>query len=438
MPKPIWWNNNPDYLDSLTGPAKMLLGSALDRGLTVLTGTARGVLEDEASSAYGDFLAALIEKTKGQYALTGGPFFGRGALKTMITWDSGVLTTSQGLDGKVDVDVACWDEKIYQEIGTLLTELLLPEYVRQPIYAITMYQGEPSIEEVGTAGVAFEPRNYAPDAVEGFNFIVENLTNAQPYGRLSIIEGAPGTGKTYFLRGILQEVLDAVFLIVSSDIVESLTGSLMSVLIKARGVAGPDKPLVLVIEDADECLKARKEGQNTAAISAILNLSDGIIGQSLDLRILTTTNLPKEAIDDALRRPGRLSKFITIGPLSGEQATEVYDRIFGESDVAFKDPHTLAQIFAEAYLDKRTLEIENEAANGDEDDEFDDDDDEDEDDEDEDDEDEDELATRSVAANRHEGSESFVQIRTPSRCRCIGGTHEKGREAARQGVGCQG
>ncbi len=395
-PKQMWWSSIPNFLENASGPTKMLLPTALDRGQTVLTGNARGFLENDEPSGFNKFLDKLGEVTKGALAVNGGPFFDRGAMNTMLVWDSGAMTVDQAPDGKVSVEVACLDEKLYLALSQAIVEMVTPDYVRQPIYALSVFKGQPSLEEVGSAGIEFDPRNYTADAVEGYNFIVENLSNEKPYGRLSIIEGAPGTGKTYLLRGILQEVLDAVFILVSSDTVESLAGpNMLPVLLKARGLAGPGKPLVLVIEDADRCLKAREEGQETAAISALLNLSDGILGQTLDLRILTTTNLSEDQIDPALKRPGRLSKHVMVGPLPKEQAEEVYTHLFGPNNVAFDGPHTLAQIYAEAYNEKRNQDIAEEVDSSEEDDEeFDEEEDDEDEDDDEDAEDEDELVVK--------------------------------------------
>ncbi len=92
------------------------------------------------------------------------------------------------------------------------------------------------------------------------------------------------------------------------------------------------EPTVLVIEDADHCLSPRDK-DNLNAISALLNLSDGIIGSLLDLRVVATTNVKDEEIDPALFRKGRLSAHVNIKNLSEEQARKVWRNIGGPPEL---------------------------------------------------------------------------------------------------------
>jgi SpoVK/Ycf46/Vps4 family AAA+-type ATPase len=67
------------------------------------------------------------------------------------------------------------------------------------------------------------------------------------------------------------------------------------------------KPTILILEDADDALIARDQNLGAkASLAAMLNLSDGILGAVLDLRIIATTNQKIENVDNAILRPGRL------------------------------------------------------------------------------------------------------------------------------------
>jgi hypothetical protein len=50
----------------------------------------------------------------------------------------------------------------------------------------------------------------------------------------------------------------------------------------------------------------KRQGQHNQAISNILNLSDGILGDCLNIQIVSTFNTDLKNIDDALLRKGRL------------------------------------------------------------------------------------------------------------------------------------
>ena len=86
------------------------------------------------------------------------------------------------------------------------------------------------------------------------------------------------------------------------------------------------RPLVLVLEDADECL-TKRAGDNMANISAVLNLSEGILSDTLDIRIVATTNAERTDLDPALTRPGRLGCYIQVPELEKPQAAKVLARL---------------------------------------------------------------------------------------------------------------
>lgn len=380
MKKPSWWNLaqlKGDAIDKFGPTGRMLLDQAMTTGKTVFAGSCRGILEDDDEEGQKAFMKALVELTGAGLSLTSGPIFGRGVLDTWLTFEDGAVSVQIGLDGKLSVGVLCLNEEMYMSIAKVLGDFLLPDHVRQPVYSLADGRDGVEIVEVGLAGSQFEKENYEEEVVEGFDFIVSELQRDPPLGRLVILEGEPGSGKTFFVRGIIHEVLDAIFVLVPPHLVDSLAGpQLVPMLVRARGMAGSSKPIVLVIEDADKALVPREEG-SLAAISALLNVSDGILGHALNIRIVTTTNASIEEIDEALKRPGRLSKHLNIGLLSPEKASEVYARITEGEEVDFEGPVSLAQVYQFALAEDIAEEDD-----GDEDDEDDDDDDDEDDDED--------------------------------------------------------
>jgi SpoVK/Ycf46/Vps4 family AAA+-type ATPase len=108
-----------------------------------------------------------------------------------------------------------------------------------------------------------------------------------------------------------------------------------------------DTPLVLIIEDGDTCLVKRK-GESSSAISALLNLTDGIVGKLLDIRVIITTNMNIYEMDDAVLRPGRLGGRIVVKELSYEDSLKIYRRLMKDSDIHLPDrrDYTLAEIYA--------------------------------------------------------------------------------------------
>ncbi|MFA6234560.1 MAG: AAA family ATPase, partial [Bacteroidota bacterium] len=180
------------------------------------------------------------------------------------------------------------------------------------------------------AEVSFDPlirANYSESVLSDFDRVISILRDEKPSGRLVILDGPQGTGKSYMIRGIINVIplKEASFLIVPSEMVVSLAGpSLLSFLLNFKG----DTKIILIIEDADAAL-VQRDGTNENMVSTLLNLTDGILGEVLDLRVICTTNRKLEDIDKAIKRKGRLACHMHLGNLSVELARKVYLRLAG-------------------------------------------------------------------------------------------------------------
>jgi ATP-dependent 26S proteasome regulatory subunit len=151
-----------------------------------------------------------------------------------------------------------------------------------------------------------------------------------------VLEGKTGTGKTHMVRALLGALQGAAtVLLVPEHLVANLAEpAIVPVMV---GLARMGKPLILVLEDCDDCLLSREhttaqgDRANVATLSAVLNLADGILGAALNLRLVATTNARVEHMDSALLRPGRLIERIEVGPLPRRIALGVIAREAGLS-----------------------------------------------------------------------------------------------------------
>ncbi len=206
-------------------------------------------------------------------------------------------------------------------------------------------------------GEPFTPENYPSETREAFAYILEHLASDDPPGKLVVMDGPPGTGKTHLIQALIQSLNNTCrCVLVPPRMVEDIAdpGYLESWM---NFTEEDNRKIVLILEDADQALLVR-EGLGASSISSMLNMADGIYGRVLDIRIVATTNGKHMEIDPALLRDGRLLTRIDMRHLSMKEAQETFMKLCPDSDKKLVDllpkeaPRghvSLATVYATAY-----------------------------------------------------------------------------------------
>ena len=132
-----------------------------------------------------------------------------------------------------------------------------------------------------------------------------------------LLYGPPGTGKTLLLRAIANEVQAHVLTISGPSVVSKYQGETESTLRSIFAEAYDNQPSIIFIDEIDALAPKRGENEPVSdvtdgrVVATLLTLMDGMEGSGRVV-VVAATNRPN-AIDPALRRPGRFDKEIEIG-----------------------------------------------------------------------------------------------------------------------------
>lgn len=244
--------------------------------------------------------------------------------QTIYLWKDGILDLTV-TGSYVSLQVLSHDQKMVEEIREYFKPMWMPPEKRGHIYAIVRNGMHLGLNSIGNAGIPLVDGNYTKKVMDDYKYAIKDLNSESPSGRIVVMRGPAGTGKTHLIRAMLLQVPDAMFVLISPEVVTNLAGpELLPLLMNYRG--GSTGPIVLILEDADRCLVARAD-ENMSLIQSLLNLGDGILGSLLDVRIVATTNADELKMEQAIMRPGRLSKMLDVDHLDPLTAQQIFRRL---------------------------------------------------------------------------------------------------------------
>ncbi|KAK3099289.1 hypothetical protein FSP39_002087 [Pinctada imbricata] len=150
-----------------------------------------------------------------------------------------------------------------------------------------------------------------------------------PHGIL--LYGPGGTGKTMLMEALCQETSLYTVRVNSADIVSKFYGESEARLRQIFKDAEERAPSLIIMDDVDSLFSRRDNTQNESLkrlVATLLTLMDGIAKKSdnnrLILVIAATVN--PDALDPALRRPGRFDREIEVPVPSSKDRFEILQR----------------------------------------------------------------------------------------------------------------
>jgi hypothetical protein len=164
--------------------------------------------------------------------------------------------------------------------------------------------------------------------------IVKNINKLNTNG-LYLFHGHPGTGKTTYIKYLIHQIHKKVIFLSTKMAGELDNVAMTPFLLQNRNA-------VIVIEDAEELITSRDEVRNSN-LSMLLNLTDGLLGESLGIQIVATFNTDVKNIDKALLRKGRLSNIYEFKPLALVRTNALLNKL--NYQIKVTQPLAVADIF---------------------------------------------------------------------------------------------
>lgn len=151
---------------------------------------------------------------------------------------------------------------------------------------------------------------------------------------LLLFYGEPGTGKTTLIKHFISKYHDKDFVFMDGSLMANIgQEKLMSYFLE-------NQHTIFILEDCEKILMNREHYVNPV-MPILLNLTDGIIGDVLGIKLICTFNTSLSNIDKALTRKGRLSLKYEFKKLTKDKVEKILckpvDKEMSLADIYYND-----------------------------------------------------------------------------------------------------
>ncbi|UCD77320.1 MAG: AAA family ATPase [Desulfobacterales bacterium] len=278
------------------------------------------------------------------------------------------IRIADGADGRCHAPVTCLAperlDQAVEKINTIFAERTLkitPSYVRKLVSSVIEIKGDFLPEHLGDSLLVRRAFELVAQNSHGnlFNKVVDHMDRGVKWDEYAgdiknvfsemannclfyevseekgvVLNGPPGSGKTFLIRSWLSENRGAHDMAISpitlQDPINPIDGAVAN-LEKVYDIAKMIAPTVIFIDEGDSLAPKRSSSGGSPSdklTNKFLNLIDGEIPLNRVFTVLTTNRL--DILDPALIRSKRLKVMEVSGHLNKEDITKIIERTLGD------------------------------------------------------------------------------------------------------------
>jgi len=207
---------------------------------------------------------------------------------------------------------------------------------RQPleINLVVSNNGKLSLKTMEIKRTRLDIDLYYEDDFKETDMLIRKRLNRKKDKGIVLLHGIPGSGKTTYLRYLIGKTRKRI-LFLSPAVADNLTSPNFIELL----MSNPNT--ILVIEDAESVIMDRRQ-HTGSSVSNLLNISDGLLADCLNIQLICTFNSALSLVDSALMRKGRLIAKYEFGKLGIAKAQRLSKHL--GFDTHIDKPMTIAEI----------------------------------------------------------------------------------------------
>ena len=157
-----------------------------------------------------------------------------------------------------------------------------------------------------------------------------NILNNEDKASLMLFYGDPGTGKSTLIKYFIEKLQNKHFIFMDGTLLANVQQDrLMAYFLE-------NKDSVFIFEDCEKILVSREHNYNPT-MSILLNLTDGIISDVLNIKIICTFITSLNNIDKALLRKGRLTLKYEFKKLTKDKVKKLISKEEIKQDMSLAD-----------------------------------------------------------------------------------------------------